>query len=440
MSGLPRAARIFWLTIVVVNAFVVVRSSTSAMQQSFDWVAVVLFAAAGAVCYRFRITLPHARERQGEWTSIAMAINMAAAIVLPTVAAMAVVLIENLISPLLGRSTVWYKRAFNFSQVSLSVATASAIWDLGGHQAGISSPSAAMWALAAVGAYVCVNAGSVTAIVGLAERLPIHHVWMRGHQRILPSYIGVVFTGILGAHLWTSAPLSTVLLIIPLLAIYYSMRRTVDLEEQTMSALFDLADMMDKRDYYTHRHSLRVGEYGERLALHMRLSADEARLLYLCGRLHDIGKCAVDNEVLLKPGPLTDEEREHVMRHTHVGGDMLAHFSLFRTGAAYVRGHHERWDGAGYPDGLKEEEIPFGARMLAVVDSFDAMTSTRPYRVALPFLEAVRRLREGAGTQWDPRVVEAFLDMLARQEGLPDPSPAAAPARGEQAVARAPMS
>jgi putative two-component system response regulator len=242
--------------------------------------------------------------------------------------------------------------------------------------------------------------------------------------------------GVLAAHLWSSMPLSVLLLLIPLTGVYWALRRTIELEEQTMGALFELADMMDQRDYYTHRHSLRVGEFAERLAIHMRLSADEAGLLYLCGRLHDIGKCAVDNEVLLKPGPLAEDERAHIMRHTHVGSAMLAHFSLFNKGAKYVRGHHERWDGTGYPDRLRGEAIPYGARIIAVVDAFDAMTSTRPYRVALPQVEAVRRLREGAGSQWDPRVVEAFLEMLRRQEGLPDTAPA--PARGEPTVARAP--
>ena len=98
-----------------------------------------------------------------------------------------------------------------------------------------------------------------------------------------------------------------------------------------------------------------------------------------------------------------------MQRHPEVGGAMLAHFSLFREVAGFVRGHHERWDGAGYPDGLAGEAIPLESRIIAVVDAYDAMTTTRPYRLALPHAEAVRRLREGAGRQWDPRVVSAFV-------------------------------
>jgi polar amino acid transport system substrate-binding protein len=111
---------------------------------------------------------------------------------------------------------------------------------------------------------------------------------------------------------------------------------------------------------------------------------------------------------------------------------MLAHFSLFREVARFVRGHHERWDGTGYPDGLKGEEIPLEARIIAVVDSYDAMTTTRPYRAALPVGEAIQRLRRGANRQWDPRVVEAFVTWLAGQPAYresvaaqPSPQPSA---------------
>jgi HD-GYP domain-containing protein (c-di-GMP phosphodiesterase class II) len=173
-----------------------------------------------------------------------------------------------------------------------------------------------------------------------------------------------------------------------------------------------MADILDARDSYTHGHSLRVGEYAEKLALAMGLSGDAAHLIFLAGRLHDIGKCAIKNEVLHKPGALTDEEYQHMCIHPEVGSSMLASFPLFSECARFVRGHHERWDGDGYPDKLKGEDIPLGARIIAVADTFDAMTTTRPYRKALPLAEAHRRLAAGAGSQWDPRAIAAFLKLL----------------------------
>jgi HD-GYP domain-containing protein (c-di-GMP phosphodiesterase class II) len=156
----------------------------------------------------------------------------------------------------------------------------------------------------------------------------------------------------------------------------------------------------------------------------MGLSGDAAHLIFLAGRLHDIGKCAIKNEVLLKPGALNEEERQHMCIHPEVGSSMLASFSLFSECAKFVRGHHERWDGKGYPDQLQGEGIPLGARLIAVADAFDAMTTTRPYRKALPVDEAKPRLAEGAGTQWDPRAIAAFLKLLETTPlGQPQPTP-----------------
>jgi hypothetical protein len=438
MRSLPRAAQAFWLLIVLSASLVAANAFLSAPSQPMDWAAVALYGAAGTIAQSFRIRLPHARRQHGETTSVAMAVNVAASLVLPVAAAIMVAPIGWIVSRFFSRGINWHKPVFNVGQAVLSVAAAGTVWHTFGGQAGlVDSPASVGWMLVAVAAYFSVNTGSVALMVALVERLPVHHIWLRGHRRLMPSYFAVMSAGVLGAYLWSTAPSSVVLLVIPLIAIYYSFKRTVELEEQTMSALFDLADMMDKRDYYTHRHSLRVGEYAERLAIYLGLAADQARLLYLCGRLHDVGKCVVDNEVLLKPGPLDEEERRHIMRHADVGGGMLAHFGLFRDGAAYVRGHHERWDGTGYPDGLRGEAIPFGARLIAVVDSYDAMTSTRPYRAALPHDEAVRRLRAGAGLQWDPRIVDAFLRMWQQRPAVMAHLAAAGAPEGEASVSAA---
>ncbi|MBV9131094.1 MAG: HD-GYP domain-containing protein, partial [Chloroflexi bacterium] len=203
---------------------------------------------------------------------------------------------------------------------------------------------------------------------------------------------------------------------IALLAVHRAVADRVKLETQTLDSLFELADILDARDRYTHGHSERVGHYAEQVALQLGLPSEQAHLTFLAGRLHDIGKCAINNEVLRKPGSLDDNERVHMRQHPEVGSAMLAHFSLFREVAAFVRGHHERWDGRGYPDGLGGEAIPLEARIIAVVDSYDAMTTTRPYRVAMEHTEAVRRLREGAGRQWDPSVVATFITWAENRE------------------------
>jgi putative nucleotidyltransferase with HDIG domain len=226
---------------------------------------------------------------------------------------------------------------------------------------------------------------------------------------MMAANLAMLAVGVPAAGLWLAYPWMLVCLAIALWAVHGAMSDRVKLETQTLDSLFELADILDARDKYTHGHSERVGHYAEQLAVQLELAGDRTHLAFLAGRLHDIGKCAIDNEVLLKPGALAESERDQMRRHPEVGSAMLAHFSLFRDVARSVRGHHERWDGQGYPDGLLGEAIPLEARIIAVADSYDAMTTTRPYRVALPHAEAIRRLHAGAGQQWDPKIVSAFV-------------------------------
>jgi two-component system cell cycle response regulator len=136
---------------------------------------------------------------------------------------------------------------------------------------------------------------------------------------------------------------------------------------------------------------------------------DELRTLYYAALLHDIGKIAVRRDVLNKPGPLTEEEFAQIRLHTLTGERMLERVEQLRAVLPLIRSAHERWDGAGYPDGIAKDEIPLGARVICVCDAFHAMISDRPYRDALPFDEAVSELARCSGTQFDPAVVEALL-------------------------------
>jgi len=150
------------------------------------------------------------------------------------------------------------------------------------------------------------------------------------------------------------------------------------------------------------------------------------RLVRLAALLHDIGKVGIPHEILHKPGPLTDDEWSVMRRHPKIGRQILAQAGgKFELLSHIVVAHHEHWDGKGYPYGLSGETIPLGARILAVIDSFDAMTSNRPYRKAMPVSDARNELQRCAGQQYDPRVVAAFLHMLDQQEqrqGQPDES------------------
>jgi len=170
-----------------------------------------------------------------------------------------------------------------------------------------------------------------------------------------------------------------------------------------------LASAIDAKDPYTRGHSDRVARVAVRLARELGWDDESLSTIYLSGLLHDIGKIGIDDQVLRKPGKLTDEEYEHIKRHSTVGHRILAGLGKLDQVLPVVLHHHESWDGSGYPDRLRAEEIPAAARVVAVADAFDAMSSDRPYRKGMPDEKIDNIFREGRGQQWDPEVVDAFF-------------------------------
>ena len=187
--------------------------------------------------------------------------------------------------------------------------------------------------------------------------------------------------------------------------------------ERTENILFTLAAAVEAKDPYTEGHLRRLEKFAGETAAALGLSHRQTTIIRYGALLHDIGKIGVPDAILNKPGPLTPEEVEIIQQHPAFGERICR---PLRDGAEIgpiVRGHHERWDGAGYPDHLVGEAIPLGSRIIAVADAFDAMTTDRPYRKALTLKEAWETLRQGAGSQWDRTVIEAFMESQARLTG-----------------------
>jgi diguanylate cyclase (GGDEF)-like protein/putative nucleotidyltransferase with HDIG domain len=209
---------------------------------------------------------------------------------------------------------------------------------------------------------------------------------------------------------------------------------TAKLKSATFESSRALVAAVEAKDPYTSRHSVTVALAAAAIARAMGLDGAQVESIQMAATLHDIGKIGIPDQVLTKPGALTDEEYELIKQHPVIGASILEHVSLFRAEVPIIRHHHERWDGRGYPAGLAGERIPTGARILAVCDALDAMLSDRAYRQRLPIEEARRQLDQGAGTQFDPRVVEAALQWLD-EEGAelyevtdrPRQAPAASP-------------
>jgi len=183
-------------------------------------------------------------------------------------------------------------------------------------------------------------------------------------------------------------------------------------EAANFGAVRSLAMAVEAKDKYTRGHSERVALYAVQIAERLGIGPDEIEVIERAAIMHDIGKIGVPESVIRKPDRLTEAEFAHIRRHPEAGERIVAHLAFMADGLATIRGHHERLDGSGYPDGLAGDEIGISARIVAVADSYDAMTSERPYRAAMTYAEAVAELRRCAGNELDPRCVEALVEAL----------------------------
>ena len=190
-------------------------------------------------------------------------------------------------------------------------------------------------------------------------------------------------------------------------------QRTKELEESYETTLQALVTALDYRDNETQGHSYRVVDYAVLVAERMGVAEPEMSWIRRGALLHDVGKIGISDGILRKPGKLEPHEWDEMRKHPEIGHRMLRHIAHFRPSLEIVLCHQERWDGSGYPRGLEATEIPLGARIFAVVDTFDSMTSDRPYRPACGIAEARAEIRRVAGVQLDPRVAEAFLSIPA---------------------------
>ena len=207
---------------------------------------------------------------------------------------------------------------------------------------------------------------------------------------------------------------AVIFVMLPLFIAYWAYRLHIEMEREHISIIQALATAVEARDPYTEKHSRRMAEYAVATARELGLSIYESERIRYATILHDIGKIGVSDRILSKNGPLTREEWEEIKKHSVIGAEILTQINSFSETSKLVYHHHERYNGTGYPNGLKGEEIPIGSRIIAVVDAYDAMVSRRPYREAMSKEEAIAELKRNAGKQFDKKVVEAFLRVIGR--------------------------
>ncbi|MFN8588078.1 MAG: HD-GYP domain-containing protein [Candidatus Eisenbacteria bacterium] len=314
----------------------------------------------------------------------------------------------------------------NVAIYTLGYFATAAVFAAGGGSIGrIAFPAHAGPLLAAGITYFVVNSACVSTVIGLTAGPSPWRVWERNFQQGILHHLSFVALGALVAVVWFAAgPWGTALFVLPFFVSRYSFRVHLELRTDLKEFVRALTEVLEEVDPYTRHHSVRVSEYAVRLARGLRRPESEVDEIEYAALVHDLGKIGPQHQYILqKPGSLSHEEQRTLRAHPAAGAEIVAKVRALRRASEIVLSHHERPDGQGYPFGLRSADVPIGARILNVADAFDAMTSDRPYRRALPMDAALRELERGAGTQFDAQVVRCVLE-LHRTGGFPlIPSP-----------------
>jgi putative nucleotidyltransferase with HDIG domain len=333
---------------------------------------------------------------------------------------------------------------FNFANLGLSIGAAGSLFSVlsgSGPLYGGKAPSAmiAVYVTAMTAVYFAVNTGLTAVAIGLASRRSIAAVWTQHYRTLFPSYLAGASVALLLVLAFREVQFAAIALILPLLLIVYltfqssfgrledAKKHVAKLNRLLLSTVETLATAIDAKDEVTHDHVRRVQQGTMALARKMGVTDPAAlQALEAAALLHDTGKIAVPEHILNKPGKLTHAEFEKMKRHAPIGAEILSSIEFPYPVVPIVRHHHENWDGTGYPDKLKGEEIPLGARMLSVVDCFDALTSDRPYRRRMTDAQALKILNERRGVMYDPAVVDIFVagyaQIMPAYSGAPHPA------------------
>ncbi|MFJ8692277.1 HD-GYP domain-containing protein [Streptomyces roseolilacinus] len=464
MAGIPRAAHAY-IACAVLGAAACTLPALAAGSAT-PWGAVALLAGLYAFCEspaRCRLTAGAAGRvtgrpadgRAGRTADDAplpvpagcyFPVLLAAALLLPPAAAALAAVPGALLAPTGDRPPARPRRVWRAARLALAVWAAARTAALLGGPAAVGPSPDLPYALLPAGAAVLVFCVVLTlldgGILATAERVPPRDAWRGLLGRSLAAHAAHGLVGLMTALLWRS-PYGWPAALFALLPMYVTCwahtqyHRERAAHQATIRALVQAVDL---KDTYTRGHSERVGRASVMIGCELGMDEDRLEVLRFAGTLHDVGKIGVPTRVLRKDGPLTREERRIIELHPEYGHEMVRGIGFLGEARTAILHHHERLDGKGYPYGLQGAEIPELARVVAVADAFDAMTSTRSYSRARPVPTALAELARCAGTQFDPAMVDALTRALARHgwqtavtsdEPLPPPAapPAPRPAR-----------
>ena len=410
------AAYILVLALAALAAigFAVAHAGFSGLDEVILFIIFVLLALLAEV-YATRV------PAYGWEISSSVAIYLASIFILGPHLAVILVALSTLLSELLlrwntqpgRRRTTIIPITFNVSQLVVTVSMAALLLLLARRPVlELTSIVDYGLAIACFLIYMVLNIGFVTGIVSLTERKTfLHTVWESTRQFFI-QYLVLCVSALLLAVLRTLSVWHVFLALFPLALVHVSFSGYVKLQTEARKTFEQISRLLDERDHYTAVHSQQVADLAVQIASELGLAQNEIERIDIGARVHDIGKVAVPDAILLKPGPLSEEEWTVMKRHPVVSAELIEGLEIYTPVVDAVRHEHERWDGSGYPDGLRGEEIPLMARIIAAADIHNALATDRPYRKAFSPEQCISMIEEMRGADLDPNVADALLRVL----------------------------
>lgn len=428
-TPVPPAARRFGLAVIVAGSAAIVWAVHQLMSfPTSPWWLVLLGLTSFSSTFSIRI--PHVTST----ISVSETFVFLCALLYGPAPAILIVATDGLAMSFWRGYRKPFQIAFNAAQPALSLLAAAVVFSLlAGHHMGTAARGGHFELLPIAGfvvTYFVCTSGMTAGIIALSQRLPLLTIWRQHFGWVFLNYLGAAsVASLLLIQNQREFDLSTIAIVLPLLVISYftfktSLQRVEDankhledLNRLYLSTIETLAMAVDAKDQVTHGHIRRVQAYAIGLAKVIGVRDErELKAIEAAALLHDLGKLAIPEHILNKPGKLSNAEFDKMKKHASIGADILSAIDFPYPVVPIVRHHHERWDGRGYPDGISGADIPIGARILSVVDCFDALTSDRPYRRALTDEKALSMLMEDRGKAYDPIVVDAFARVYGELE------------------------
>jgi len=311
----------------------------------------------------------------------------------------------------------WYKIIFNASQFALSAGIAGIVYqELGGVIGTTNLTGYIIPALICALTYYFINSSLFVMVIHLAEGISLWSIWKTKLKGIITTYIALAPIGFIMAMVYVTIGIwGIILFFFPLILARRSFELYTKMRKVYLETIRALAAAIDAKDPYTKGHSERVAEASIAIAQELNLSDQDIENIEYTALLHDIGKIGIKDKILSKKSSLTDQEFDKIKEHTIMGAKIIEPVDFLKNSYKAIYHHHERYNGKGYPDGIKSEGIPILARIIAVADAYDAMGSDRPYRKKLNKDKILKELKDQSGKQFDPEAVKALISVLDRK-------------------------